>query len=187
MPPFDRRPAGRGHRRLLAPLLRPHAGGGGERSGSCEQALDKYDALHAEGEKLKAEFAAKKRPDRGRRRRQRTRSWRRLMKTKYSHRVEPPRHAARRASATSRRSARAGRWASTSSAGRQGERAAAGAGAVELLLQPERDRRDLPRLPDRRRAGHRRQHRHRDGGDRSVRWFPLRISPRPARGYHLHS
>ena len=39
------------------------------------------------------------------------------------------------------------------------------AGALVELLQPECDRRHLPRLPHRRRAGHRRQHRHRHGGD----------------------
>ena len=83
--------------------------------------------------------------------------------------VAPHRAAAstcRPARPTSRRSARAGRWASTSSAGRRKDaRAAARAGAVVELLQPERDQRDLPRLPDRRRAGHRRQHRHRHGRD----------------------
>ena len=43
--------------------------------------------------------------------------------------------------------------------------AAARAGAVVELLQSERHQRDLPRLPHRRRAGHRRQHRHRHGRD----------------------
>ena len=46
--------------------------------------------------------------------------------------------------------------------------AAARAGAVVELLQSERDQRNLPRLPHRRRAGHRRQHRHRHGRDRSM-------------------
>ena len=65
---------------------------------------------------------------------------------------------------TSRRSARAARWASTSSAAPAKDAgAAARAGAVVELLQPERHQRDLPRLPHRRRAGHRRQHRHRHG------------------------
>ena len=45
----------------------------------------------------------------------------------------------------------------------QGRGAAARAGPVVELLQPVRHRRDLPRLPDRRCAGHRRQHRHRHG------------------------
>src|SRR5262249_51213147 len=50
----------------------------------------------------------------------------------------------------------------------QGPGAAARAGAVLELLQPERHRRPLPQLPDRRRAGHRRLDRHCHGRDRPV-------------------
>lgn len=54
-----------------------------------EQALDKYDAIHSEGEKIKAELgpaatANPKGPEAAK--------LAELMKTKYSHRVEPPRH-----------------------------------------------------------------------------------------------
>ena len=70
---------------------------------------------------------------------------------------------------TSRPNARAARWASTwSAAPTKDAGAAARAGPVVELLQPERHQRDLPRLPDRRRAGHRRQHRHRHGRDRPL-------------------
>src|SRR5207249_389472 len=50
----------------------------------------------------------------------------------------------------------------------EGPGAAAGAGPVVELLEPERDGRGLPQLPDRGRAGHCRQHRHRHGRDRSL-------------------
>ena len=62
---------------------------------------------------------------------------------------------------------RAARWASTSSVGRR-RRPLARPGPHSSFLQSCRHARDLPRLPDRRRAGHRRLARHRDGRDRSV-------------------
>src|SRR5262245_10787869 len=51
---------------------------------------------------------------------------------------------------------------------REGGRAAACAGAVELLHELERDERTVSRLSGCRRAGHRRQHRHRHGRDRPM-------------------
>jgi NADH-quinone oxidoreductase subunit D len=57
----------------------------------CEQAADKYDALHAEGETLKAEFAARKStlsPDDAKKDDAKLAE---LLKAKYAHRVEPPR------------------------------------------------------------------------------------------------
>jgi NADH-quinone oxidoreductase subunit D len=87
LPPFDRAPQGavigdcwhRFYVRMLEVVQAIRI---------CEQAIVKYDAIHAEGEKVKAELseeisrdpkgsAATKLAD--------------LMKTKYSHRVEPPR------------------------------------------------------------------------------------------------
>jgi NADH-quinone oxidoreductase subunit D len=56
------------------------------------QALDRYDALHAEGEKIKAESASRKAtltPDEVKKEDARLAE---LLKTKYAHRVEPPRH-----------------------------------------------------------------------------------------------
>jgi NADH-quinone oxidoreductase subunit D len=53
-----------------------------------EQAMDRYDALHAEGEKVKAELAPEIAADaKG----PAATKWAELMRTKYSHRVEPPR------------------------------------------------------------------------------------------------
>ena len=63
---------------------------------------------------------------------------------------------------------------------------AARPGPVVELLQPQRHRRDLPRLPHRRRAGHRRQHRHRHGRNRQVRFIfreTSRISAKGPRGF----
>ena len=57
-----------------------------------EQALDRYDALHDEGTKAIAEFAARRptlTPDEAKKDDAKLAE---LMKTKYSHRVEPPRH-----------------------------------------------------------------------------------------------
>jgi len=57
-----------------------------------EQAIEKYDAIHAEGEKVKAESAARRAtlsPDDAKKEDAQLAE---LMKTKYSHRVEPPRH-----------------------------------------------------------------------------------------------
>src|SRR5262249_34597120 len=51
---------------------------------------------------------------------------------------------------------------------RQGRGPPARAGEVLQLLQPECDQRNLPRLPHRRRAGDRGEHRYRHGGDRPV-------------------
>jgi NADH-quinone oxidoreductase subunit D len=56
-----------------------------------EQALDKYDAIHAEGEKVKAEFTARRStlaPDNAKKDDAKLAE---LMKTRYAHRVEPPR------------------------------------------------------------------------------------------------
>jgi NADH-quinone oxidoreductase subunit D len=56
-----------------------------------EQALDKYDAIHAEGEKVKAEFTARRAtlaPDDAKKDDAKLAE---LMKTRYAHRVEPPR------------------------------------------------------------------------------------------------
>ena len=53
-----------------------------------EQALDRYDALHAEGEAKRAEFAPAATADpKG----PAAAQWAELQKTKYAHRVEPPR------------------------------------------------------------------------------------------------
>ncbi|MBX9580557.1 MAG: NADH-quinone oxidoreductase subunit D, partial [Gemmataceae bacterium] len=55
-----------------------------------EQALDRYDALHAEGERVKGEFAARRAglpPDDAKKADAELAG---LMATKYSHRVEPP-------------------------------------------------------------------------------------------------
>jgi NADH-quinone oxidoreductase subunit D len=54
----------------------------------AEQALDRYDALHAEGEKVKAELAPEAAANpKG----EAATKLAELMRTKYSHRVEPPR------------------------------------------------------------------------------------------------
>ncbi|VTT99677.1 nadh dehydrogenase subunit d : NADH-quinone oxidoreductase subunit D OS=uncultured planctomycete GN=nuoD PE=3 SV=1: Complex1_49kDa [Gemmataceae bacterium] len=53
-----------------------------------EQAMDRYDALHAEGERVKAELAPEIAADaKG----PAAAKWAELLRTKYSHRVEPPR------------------------------------------------------------------------------------------------
>ncbi|WP_439627375.1 NADH-quinone oxidoreductase subunit D [Gemmata sp.] len=53
-----------------------------------EQALDKYDALHAQGDKVRAELAPEIAADaKG----PAATKWAELMRTKYAHRVEPPR------------------------------------------------------------------------------------------------
>jgi NADH-quinone oxidoreductase subunit D len=56
-----------------------------------EQALDKYDSLHAEGEKVKAEFAARRPTLAPEDTKAEDAKLAELMKTKYSHRIEPPR------------------------------------------------------------------------------------------------
>ncbi len=58
----------------------------------CEQAVEKYDALHAEGENVKAEFAARKPTLTADEAKKAEAKLAELMKTKYAHRVEPPRH-----------------------------------------------------------------------------------------------
>jgi NADH-quinone oxidoreductase subunit D len=55
-----------------------------------EQALDRYDALHAEGEKVKAEFAARRPTLPADEQKKDDAKLAELMKTKYAHRVEPP-------------------------------------------------------------------------------------------------
>jgi NADH-quinone oxidoreductase subunit D len=56
-----------------------------------EQALEKYDRLHAEGERVKAEFAAKRTTRDAAQAKQADAALAELLKTKYAHRVEPPR------------------------------------------------------------------------------------------------
>src|SRR5436305_11696406 len=56
-----------------------------------EQAMDRYDALHAEGERVKAEFAARRPTLSADDAKKDDAKLAELMKTKYSHRVEPPR------------------------------------------------------------------------------------------------
>lgn len=55
-----------------------------------EQALDKYDALHAEGERVKAEFAARRPGLTPEEAKKADAELAGLMATRYSHRVEPP-------------------------------------------------------------------------------------------------
>jgi NADH-quinone oxidoreductase subunit D len=55
-----------------------------------EQALDRYDALHAEGETVKAEFAARRPTLAADEQKKDDAKLAELMKTKYSHRLEPP-------------------------------------------------------------------------------------------------
>jgi NADH-quinone oxidoreductase subunit D len=57
----------------------------------AEQAIEKYDALHAEGERVKAEFAARRPTLNADDAKKEDAALAELMKTKYSHRVEPPR------------------------------------------------------------------------------------------------
>lgn len=57
-----------------------------------EQALDKYDAIHAEGERVKAEFAARKPTLSADEAKKDDARLAELMKARYAHRVEPPRH-----------------------------------------------------------------------------------------------
>jgi NADH-quinone oxidoreductase subunit D len=90
LPPFDRTPNGavigdcwhRFYVRMLEVVQSIRI---------CEQAADKYDALYAEGERVKAEFAARKptlSPDDAKKDDVKLAE---LLKTKYAHRVEPPR------------------------------------------------------------------------------------------------
>ena len=57
-----------------------------------EQAMDKYDALHAEGERVAAEFAARRPTLTPEEAKAADAALAGLMKAKYSHRVEPPKH-----------------------------------------------------------------------------------------------
>ncbi|MDB5305916.1 MAG: nqo4 2 [Gemmataceae bacterium] len=57
-----------------------------------EQAMAKYETLHAEGERVKAEFAARRPTLPADEVKKDDAKLAELMKTKYSHRVEPPRH-----------------------------------------------------------------------------------------------
>ena len=133
-----------------------------------EQAMAKYEAIHAEGEKVKADFAAKKPTLAADEVKKSDAALAELMKTKYSHRIEPPRTlAGGRVLRRDRVPARPDGLPRRRPA-EQGERAATRAGAVGVLLQPERDERTLPRLPDRRRAGDCGERGRGDGGDRSV-------------------
>lgn len=91
LPPFDRAPSGAvigdcWHRfyvrmREVVEAIR-----------IVEQAADKYDALHAEGERIKAEFAARKPTVSAEEAKADDARLADLMRTKYAHRVEPPRH-----------------------------------------------------------------------------------------------
>ena len=57
----------------------------------CEQAAEKYDAVHAEGERVKADFAARRPTLSPEDAKKEDAQLAELMKTKYAHRVEPPR------------------------------------------------------------------------------------------------
>jgi NADH-quinone oxidoreductase subunit D len=57
-----------------------------------EQAIEKYDAIHAEGERVKAEFAARRPTLSADDAKNDDAKLAELIKTKYSHRLEPPRH-----------------------------------------------------------------------------------------------
>ena len=90
LPPFDTAPAGavtgdcwhRFYVRMLEVV---------ESIKLVEQAMEKYEALHAEGEKVKAEFAARRSTLSTDEAKKADAALAELMKTKYSHRVEPPR------------------------------------------------------------------------------------------------
>jgi NADH-quinone oxidoreductase subunit D len=90
IPPFDRAPAGavvgdcwhRFYVRMLEVVQSVRI---------CEQAIVKYDALHAEGERVRAEFAARKPTLSAEDARTDDANLAELLKTKYAHRVEPPR------------------------------------------------------------------------------------------------
>ena len=95
IPPFDRAPRGavigdcwhRFYVRMLEVVQAIRI---------AEQALDRYDALHAEGEKIKAEFAARRTTlaaddTKKDELKKEDAALAELMRTKYSHRVEPPR------------------------------------------------------------------------------------------------
>lgn len=91
LPPFDRAPAGavigdcwhRFYVRMLEVV---------EALKIVEQAAAKYDALHAEGERVRAEFATRKPTLSAEEAKADDAKLAELMRTKYAHRVEPPRH-----------------------------------------------------------------------------------------------
>jgi NADH-quinone oxidoreductase subunit D len=91
IPPFDHAPHGavigdcwhRFYVRMLEVVQSIHI---------CEQTLAAYDALHAEGERVKAEFAARKQTLSAEDARKDELKLAELLKTRYAHRVEPPRH-----------------------------------------------------------------------------------------------
>ena len=91
LPPFDRAPAGavigdcwhRFYVRMLEVV---------EAVKIVEQACDKYDALHAEGERVQGEFAARKPTLSADDAKKDDAALAELLRTKYAHRVEPPRH-----------------------------------------------------------------------------------------------
>jgi NADH-quinone oxidoreductase subunit D len=90
LPPFDRAPPGAvigdcWHRFFVRMLEVVEA------VKIVEQALDKYDALHAEGEKVKAEFAARRPTLSADDAKKDDAKLAELLKTKYAHRIEPPR------------------------------------------------------------------------------------------------
>ncbi len=90
VPPFDRAPRGavigdcwhRFYVRMLEVV---------ESIKIAEQALDRYDALSAEGDKVRAEFAARRPSLSPEEAKADDAKWAELMRTKYAHRVEPPR------------------------------------------------------------------------------------------------
>ncbi|MFM8273368.1 MAG: NADH-quinone oxidoreductase subunit D [Gemmata sp.] len=91
VPPFDRAPPGavigdcwhRFYVRMLEVV---------EAIKIVEQAVAKYDALHAEGERARAEFAARKPTLSADDAKRDDAELANLLKTRYAHRVEPPRH-----------------------------------------------------------------------------------------------
>ncbi|MDY3562584.1 NADH-quinone oxidoreductase subunit D [Gemmata sp. JC673] len=91
LPPFDRAPPGavvgdcwhRFYVRMLEVV---------EAIKIVEQAAARYDALHTEGEKTKAEFAARKPTLSADDAKADDAKLAELMRTRYAHRVEPPRH-----------------------------------------------------------------------------------------------
>jgi NADH-quinone oxidoreductase subunit D len=90
IPPFDRAPAstriGDCWHRFYVRMLEVV-----ESIKIVEQAMERYDALNSEGEKVKAEFAARRATLAADEAKKEDAKLADLMKTKYSHRVEPPR------------------------------------------------------------------------------------------------
>jgi NADH-quinone oxidoreductase subunit D len=103
----------------------------------ARQAMDRYDALHAEGEQAKAEFAARRPSLTTDAAKADDAKLAELMRTKYSHRVEPPKHSAGRRGVPVETECPRGQMG-FHVVGRPAKEngAAAGAGAVEQLRQP---------------------------------------------------